>query len=395
MKFKRDKLLLQKSIYAFLTAAAIFVFAMLFLAPSKLFAWLGILIDILLPFIWAFVLAYIGSRPMSFFERFYSRIFQKKPRPKLNQALALVSVLLIFFILLYFLFISLIPQIVTSITSLGGSLSDNFDSLMGRIITWGSEKGLNIYSWIGPLSTWKGVVSKLGEVLTNIAPDIASFGVDFISSIASSVSTFVIAFFASIYLLYSKRAFINQTKKITYAFLPQAKARSLISIMRETNDIFSGYISGKILDSAVIGILHYIALLIFGIEYPELISVVIGIFNLVPMFGPIIGAIICGILLLIISPSNALIFCIITIVLQQLDAQVICPRIVGEGVGLKAFWIIFAITVGGRILGVLGALIGIPILAIIFSLLRAYTNDRLTKKGLSTDSSDYDSDDTK
>ena len=165
--------------------------------------------------------------------------------------------------------------------------------------------------------------------------------------------------------------------------------------MRETNDIFSGYISGKILDSAVIGILHYIFLLIFGIEYPELISVVIGIFNLVPMFGPIIGAVICGILLLIISPSHALIFCIITIVLQQLDAQVICPRIVGDGVGLKAFWIIFAITVGGRILGVLGALIGIPILAIVFSLLRAYTNSKLEKKGLSTDSSDYGSDDIK
>ena len=392
MKFKRDSALTQKAIYVFLTAAALFVFVMLFLAPDKLFAWLGVLIDILYPFIWAFVLAYIGSRPMNYFERLYCSLCKKKPRAKLCRVLSLVTVLLIFCILLYLLFFTLIPQIVSSVTSLGSSLSSSFDTLMQQIINWSQSHDLDITKWIGPLSTWKGVISKLGDVLTNVAPDIASFGVNLVSNIASSISTFIIAFFASIYLMYSKQTFINQVKKATFAFLPEKRARNLISLMRETNNIFSGYISGKIIDSAIIGVLHYILLMIFGIEYPMLVAVVIGLFNLVPIFGPIIGAVICGVLLLIINPTHALVFLIITIVLQQLDAQVICPRIVGDGVGLKAFWIIFAITVGGRMMGILGALIGIPIFAILFSLFTELTNNRLRKKGLSTKSSDYDSD---
>ena len=158
----------------------------------------------------------------------------------------------------------------------------------------------------------------------------------------------------------------------------------MILVTRESHTIFSNFISGKLLESAIVGVLTFVCMTIIGIDYALLISIIMGIFNLVPFFGPFIGAIPSALLLLILNPADALWFIILTLVLQQLDGQLIGPKILGDSTGLTAFWVIFAIVLGGGLFGVLGMILGIPLFAVFYSLVREFTNSRLEKKGLST-----------
>ena len=208
-------------------------------------------------------------------------------------------------------------------------------------------------------------------------------------SLLSSIWNIVLGLIVSIYLLIDKEKFCALSRKITCALFNEEHSQVAIDLAHRTNDTFGKFLSGKIIDSAIIGILTFIILTIFKMPYTILISVIIGITNIIPFFGPFFGAIPSFVIIMFVSPVKALWFLLIILIIQQLDGNVIGPKILGDSIGISAFWILFALLVAGKILGLVGMIIGVPLFAIIYSIIKDITESKLRKKGLPTETSDY------
>ena len=211
-------------------------------------------------------------------------------------------------------------------------------------------------------------------------------------SFMSVVGVFIdllVGFIVAIYVLISKERFATMGKKISYAFLKEEYANELIGGFRFVNNTFAGFVGGKLIDSIIIGIVCYFGCVILGINYPVLISVIVGVTNIIPFFGPYIGGAAGALLLVLIDPIKALIFLIFVIVLQQFDGNILGPLILGSSTGLSSFWVIFAITLFGGLWGIVGLFIGVPVFAVIYALVSRITNTFLAKRQLSTETEDY------
>ena len=193
----------------------------------------------------------------------------------------------------------------------------------------------------------------------------------------------------SVYLLASKELFYAHAKKLGYALFPKRVMDKLLEITHTSNNIFTGFIVGKIVDSTIIGVLCFIVMALFNWPYAMLISVIVGVTNVIPYFGPFIGAIPSILLLLIIDPRTAVMFGIFILILQQLDGNIIGPKILGDSTGLSAFWVVFSITLFSAIMGPIGMLIGVPTFAVIYSLIRDFAEWRLKTKNMATATDDY------
>ena len=178
-------------------------------------------------------------------------------------------------------------------------------------------------------------------------------------------------------------------QKITYALFPKNIAEKTIEITHRSNSTFGKFLVGKILDSLIIGILTFFILTISKMPYATLISVIVGITNIIPFFGPFIGAIPSFIIILFVSPVKALWFLVIILVIQQIDGNIIGPKILGDSIGISAFWILFAILVAGKFLGLVGMIIGVPLFAVVYSLIKEIIEAKLKKKGLNIETEDY------
>ena len=212
---------------------------------------------------------------------------------------------------------------------------------------------------------------------------------NFLRTTASSLWNIVIGIIISLYILIEKEKFIAISRKITTALLPEKAAIKTLEIAHRSNMIFGKFLSGKILDSFIIGILTFIILSIFNMPYTLLVSVIVGITNIIPFFGPFIGAIPSFIIIVFVSPVKALWFLVIILVIQQIDGNIIGPKILGDSVGLSAFWILFSIMIAGEYFGVVGMIVGVPIFAVIYSLVKEFIEAKLKKKGLNVDTKDY------
>ena len=186
-----------------------------------------------------------------------------------------------------------------------------------------------------------------------------------------------------------KEKFIALSKKVTYALCSKERAKFVLNLANKSNMTFSKFIGGKILDSVIIGILTFIILTIFKMPYVLLISVIIGVTNIIPFFGPFIGGIPSAIIILFASPIQALWFIIIIIVIQQIDGNIIGPKILGDSIGISAFWILFSLLVAAKFMGVVGMIIGVPLFAIIYSIIKEVVEDKLRKKGLPVETEEY------
>ena len=210
------------------------------------------------------------------------------------------------------------------------------------------------------------------------------------SSIYTLVFQLLVGMIAAFYLLMDRERYCAQVKKLCYSLFKPSTCETLIYWARRAHKIFSGFITGKILDSLIIGIICYVCMLLFRIEYPLLISVIVGFTNIVPFFGPLIGAIPCLVILLLINPLSALWFLIFILILQQLDGNVIGPFIMGDYVGLSPFFIMLAIMVGGGLFGFPGMLLGVPVFALVYAAVKAGTEARLKAQNLPTESAAYE-----
>ena len=352
---------------------------------------------ILSPFLYGLVVAYLLNPIMIFFERKLSDpVWRKDKKPitdkgqKIVKISSLVLTMMVFFLAVYLLLMLIIPQLVTSIQS----IVERFPSYMAKTGVWlnnfmqSNPEIMNIIN-----QNWENVSGWLTDTLLpyvqSIAADISPNILGGVVSVVSTLFDLIIGIIVAVYVLNSKKTLCAQAKKITYSLFSEDRANAIINNVRFANKTFGGFLSGKILDSLIIGIICFICCAILKIPYPLLISVIIGVTNIIPFFGPIIGAVPCALLLIMISPIKCLVFIIFILILQQFDGNILGPKILGNSTGLSALWVLFAITLFGGIMGVFGMVIGVPLFAVLYAAIKTHTEKRLSLKNMPVETEFY------
>lgn len=374
------------SLYALGVLVAYTLFSSLLDNMPVFLGYLGNFMGILTPVIYGFVLAFILNPMVKFFERVSGKVLdKKKPHPRINRGLAIAAAFLVLLIVVVGVVALLVPQLVTSLSDLAVNIPGYYDTAEKWVLKLLDDFHISEDQMHMVQEYWDQIINDLVNWLKGFIPVLgnAAFGV------AMGIKDLFFGTFISIYMLLSKDLFARQTKKILYAVSKKTIADRIIELTRQTNRVFTGFLSGKILDSLIIGSICFLFMALFGLPYAPLVSVIITVFNMIPMFGPFIGAIPSILLILLVDPWQALIFTVFIILLQQADGNFIGPKILGESTGLSGFWVIVAILVGGGLWGVPGMIIGVPALAVIYALVRTGVERLLKKKGMPTDTNDY------
>ena len=332
------------------------------------------LTGILMPFIYGAVIAYLLKPVCNCVENFLRRLLPEKIGTAANMLAVTIS-LLFGILVVYALIMMIVPQLITSVTTLyytaRNNLNDFVDWASHQEIIASNQKLLdfietsydNLQDTLDNLVRTK-LVPSMQSLLSGAALGVMSF-VTFLKNI-------VIGLIVSVYLLASRKKFGQQGKLILYSLVKPRWADLIMEEVRYADRMFGGFINGKILDSAIIGVLCYIACLIFKFPSALLVSVIIGVTNVIPFFGPFIGAIPATLLILIQNPIKALWFVLFVLVLQQVDGNIIGPKILGNTTGLSSFWVLFAILLFGGLWGFVGMIIGVPLFAVIYDVLKKF-----------------------
>ncbi len=401
MKYRGDR----KYIYWGITAAAVICvgisFYYILFHGTRLSLLFGRFFTICFPIIVGFVLAYLFTPVINSIEYrilipIHTRITGKKEwkRRKLMRALSICLTYILIFFCLYELFDMIIPEIVTSIGSIGEQFPKAFNKYYDLAVNYLNQNkdvanflSNNLSFDISKMNS-QDMINWLLKHIENIGSFISTLSTTIYSTLKTTLNI-VIGIIVSVYLAFGKENFAAQAKKICYSMFEMHNANRLIKDCRFIHKTFIGFISGKIFDSIIIGLLCFIGTRLIGLHYPVLISVVVGVTNVIPFFGPYLGAIPCTLLLLLIAPIEALYFLIFIVILQQIDGNIIGPRILGNSTGISGFWVIFAITFFGGIYGIMGMIIGVPVFAVIYAFVKRFVNRRLAGKSLPSDTSLY------
>ena len=324
------------------------------------------------PFVAGFALAYLLNIPASYLEKnFFTRF-------KFRRMLSILTSYLLAVLLLAVLLSSVVPQVVQSVVDLVNN-SEGYINNLNATALWLSDRfGLDQRELEPLLISYQDLLRQAASLLTAALPQLLDFGM----AVGNGLVTALTAVISSVYMLTSKHALIGQLRRVTYALLSRDKADRVLRISRQANEVFSGFIAGKIIDSAIIGVLCFAGMTIFRMQYALLISVVVGVTNVIPFFGPFIGAIPSIMILLIVDPWDALYFGIFVLALQQFDGNILGPKILGDSTGLSPIWVLVAIIVGGGLFGFAGMLLGVPTFAVLYALTREWVTDRLRARGL-------------
>ena len=380
VKFQKNNKYFTIALYAFGVIAASIAFIFVLLYPNKLLGGISSVLSILSPLIVGFLLAFILNPLLKLFEKkAFKKILNKKEQLKTKRVLSMICTYLVFLGIITLFIVLIIPSIAQSITDLANNIQGYYNSgialITDLLIRFNvSDELVNYFNDLG-----SDIINLVLELLKNVSTYMPK-----IFDVAASATTFlkniVVGFAFSIYMLSSKETFKRQTKKVLSLIAKPQTQERFIRVAHMSHETFSRYLSGYLLDSTVVGIVCYIVMLIFGWPYPALISVIIGITNMIPFFGPFIGAIPSALLILLVNPWEALFFGIFIVILQQVDGNFICPKVLGQRVGLSSFWVMVAIVVGGSLFGVAGLILSVPALAVIYTLTRSYVNRKLSEK---------------
>ena len=331
------------------------------------------------PFWIGLILAFAMNRPYNFFRyRAFRKLGKPDDRrtPALQKWLALLVVYLLFFAFITILIFAVIPQLAESVQKLSNNFGGYAKSLEVWLNDWLDHFGIRSQVWDSIDSAWKGFVSEIGSLLTNsVVPTLWTT----LSSVATGISNFFIGVVSSVYFLSGKEKLLAQFKRLIRAIFPIRSYPLLNRVYRLTNQMFSEFITGQIANAAVVGVLCFLGMTILRMDYALLISVLVGVANVVPFFGCVIGAVPSAFLLLMVDPMQALWFVIFITVVQAVDGNIISPKIVGQSIGLSGLWVMVSIIVGGSMFGIVGMFLGVPLFAVIYSLLRDFTEYREKK----------------
>ena len=402
MKFRFEKKYVYWGVTAFLVIAASLIFYYFLFHMNNVRAGFRTFTKTCMPIIDGLVLAYLMTPLVNHMERdFFIPLCKRlnlntesaKTKKRMRLLSALITVIFVF-VLLYLLCASVIPQLIVSIQNIALQLpvyATNLQDWIQKLLENNDDLAGIVTSLINQYS------NELEDYLNSkLVPQLNVILTQFSSSIFSSMLgllvtawNLLIGLIISVYLLFSKESFAGQSKKIIYAIWEEETANRLISNIRFVNATFGGFINGKLVDSLIIGLICFIGMTLLQLPYPLLISVIVGITNIIPFFGPYLGAIPSIILILMVNPKQALYFAIFVLILQQFDGNFLGPKILGNKTGLSSFWVIFSITLFGGYWGILGMAIGVPVFAVIYAGIKALVNQQLVKRGYSTNTQDY------
>ena len=394
---------IRRGISAFLVILAGIVCFFIFLRFESIAKAFGTIMEVLTPIIYGFVLAFLLNPIVKRVEGWVTpglkKLFKKEEgAQKAARGIGIFAGLVVALIIVVALFNMLIPELYKSVKELVMTLPDQLsqwgreintlikgNSTLENVVKTALIQGnAAIENWVETdLLNWvqNDLFKQTNQIITGVTTGVIS--------VVNVVLNILVGVIVSIYVLYSKEKFASQSKKIVYAMMKPTAANNLIHIAKKANTIFSGFIIGKIIDSAIIGVLCFIGLSILRMPYTLLVSVIVGVTNIIPFFGPFIGAIPSAILILLVDPIKGLYFIIFVFLLQQLDGNVIGPKILGDSTGLSSFWVIFSILVSGGLFGFIGMIVGVPTFALIYYVIKMYIQQRLEQKKLPTDTGCY------
>lgn len=397
MKFRFEKKYLYWGITAFLVIAASILFYYILFHGSSLSSGISAFIGIAMPIIDGFVLAYLMTPVLNKIERCIIKPLYVKAKIPLTpknkrrmRGMSILATIVLVLVILYEFFGLIIPELVRSIQS----IIFQFPIYINNLSNWAMglmKNNPDLEEVVNAL-----IDQYSSKILDYVNSNLLPYVNGMIKTLSSSVIgvlkamwNLIIGFIISIYVLGSKEKFAGQAKKIAYAVFDRKVGNGVITNFRFIHSTFIGFIGGKIVDSIIIGVICFICTTIIGTPYAILVSVIIGVTNLIPFFGPWIGGIPSALLVLMVNPMQALYFIILILVIQQFDGNILGPKILGDSTGLSGFWVIFAITIFGGVFGVLGMVVGVPIFAVFYAGVKASVNRMLAKKNLPTEMQPY------
>lgn len=357
---------------------------LLYLAVSninKVLAFFGNVLAVLMPFILGILFAYILNILMSFLERklFYKLEKSKKPFVrKLKRPLSLLTTFVVVFAFLTGIILFVVPQLAQSISTLTTNIPGYLDTLEALINNLADRLNLSGEFWNNITFNWNEIITKVSGFISTALPRILIFTL----GLTNGVISFVMGLIIAVYLLATKEKMIRNLKKLVYAFTTSKSSVKIIDMGAQANQTFHSFISGQLTEALILGLLVFIGMLIFRFPYAVLCAVIIAITSLIPIFGAWIGMIPCTFIILMAEPAKALWFIVFIVVLQQIENNLIYPKVVGDSIGLDGLWVLFAIIVGGSLFGIVGMLLGIPAFAVIYAIIRRITNRRLSEKNI-------------
>ena len=354
-------------------------------------------LSILSPFIWGLLITCLLSPGMHLFERkifvpLVERFLPEYSKKKsLIRVLSIALALLLAFAIVITLLMMVLPQMYESIESIVKSFPD----YVNRVVQWmngtlreNPELKKMLSSMLGDISesltTWfqTNVLSSMNNVLSSVSTSVYKIVIELLNILIGVV--------ISCYLLFNKEHFGGSMRKLLYSIFNEKHVLSIYEVANDINTAFMSFINGKLLNSLIIGFLCCICCAIMRMPYVVLVSVIVGVTDIIPFFGPFIGAVPCALIIFMVSPLKCLIFVIFIIVLQQVDGNIIGPKILGSTTGLSGFWVMFAILVGQGFFGIVGLVLGVPVMSIVYAMVKSLIEKNLTKRGLPTDSESYE-----
>lgn len=360
-----------------ITYAIVLIVALLNMNATMSF--LGWVFAILNPFIIGLVIAFVINIIMTKLESNVFR-FLDKPKFKLWRKMKRGVCLGLSFLLIILVFTALIffigPQLAESVRVLSGNIPSYITYLQQLTNDLLAHFDLNAADLGIFAINWKDLFNKAADFLANVSPGVITFA----SGFTSAIFNFFMGLIFAVYLLIGKEKLILDFKRLLYAYLPEKKVDSFLSVGDMTNSIFTSFVVGQLTEAVILGTMYFIGTSIFRMPYAPLISVLMAICSLIPMFGPIIGAVPSAFILLMVSPNLAIIFVVMAVVFQQIEGNFIYPRVVGSSVGLPGIWVLFAILVGGSLLGGFGMILAVPVASVFYALLKKSVGDRLREK---------------
>lgn len=338
---------------------------------------------IISPFIIAICIAFVVDMMLRFIEARWDRVFRK--RNIMNKIKRPVCILLSFTIIIGFVFV-LIFMVVPEMGRTISDIAKNVPYYISELEEWWNQTSKeleNIYVTLPEIEIdWKQASSAIANFLSYGSKSIFNTTLGITASIFSWLFKLIIALIFSIYILFQKENLYRQVKKLLYAYLKEDTAKSILDISKMAGLTFSRFVTGQLTEAVIIGVLCFIGMSIFSMPYAVMISALVGFTALIPLVGAFIGTAFGAFMIIMVSPIKALWFVIFIIVLQQLEGNIIYPKVVGNSVGLPGMWVLVAITIGGGLFGIVGMLLAVPISSVLYALLKQSVNNKLSKKSI-------------
>ena len=376
---KIDKSVLKK---LFVLAAGCILFAWLVLDTARATAMFSTVWNLISPFVVGAGIAFVFNVPMRAIERQLADI----RRAGFRRLLSIVLTILCLVLIIMFVFELLIPQIRLTVASLSQTIPVFIEGLAAKLMVMMQDHP-ELRAWIQEALKlesldWNTILTETLGFLSNQMSTVMGGAVSVIGSVTGAIINMVVSIAFAIYCLSRKEILSRQGRRLLYSLVSEKHADETIRVLRLTNATFSNFISGQCLEACILGCLFAVAMAIFKMPYISLVSVVIGVTALIPVVGAFVGCILGAFFILVNNPIQALTFVIMFLVIQQLENNLIYPRVVGTSIGLPGMWVLVAVSVGGDLMGVGGMLLMIPVTSVIYALLREFTDKRLAERGI-------------